>query len=119
MRYCNAGHIPPLVYRRKENEFYSLKAKGKPVGWFKELQLEEKEFQLKTGDRLILFTDGIVENFNENRVQFGWDNLKEFIRHHIDLPPEKFSHELVSCLKKYSGKNNFDDDVCMIVFDVL
>ena len=119
LQYSNAGHFPPLVYRPKSDEFFELKAKGTPLGWFKTLKLEEEEIQLNTGDRLLLYTDGIIECTNTDGVEFTEEKFREFIKTNSKLLPEKFSNELLKHLRDYSGKDDFDDDLCLIVLDIL
>jgi serine phosphatase RsbU (regulator of sigma subunit) len=118
LRYSNAGHFPPFLYKRKTDEFIELNAKGTPLGWFKDIKLDEKEVQLSQGDRLVIYTDGITECHNKNNELFGDERFKQFIRGKIDLNPDDFSKELLKSLKEYSGENQFDDDLTMIVFDI-
>ncbi|PKL16058.1 MAG: hypothetical protein CVV49_18200, partial [Spirochaetae bacterium HGW-Spirochaetae-5] len=118
LKYSNAGHVPPLVYRRKNSEFFELKAKGKPLGWFKNISIEENEFQLLPGDRLILFTDGITECENLNGELFGDERFKKFIISCADSPAEKFCNEFIPHLNGYSESKKFNDDLTLLVFDV-
>ncbi len=67
LKFSNAGHFPPLVYRPSSGEFMELSAKGTPLGWFRNIIIEEKEIGLVPGDRLVLFTDGITECMNPRR----------------------------------------------------
>ncbi len=119
MKFSNAGHFPPLIYKRKSGKFIEVNAKGMPLGWFKNITIEEKEIQIESGDRLILFTDGITECMDPQRELFGDKRFREFIRENIDLSPEKFSHSLLSRLKEFSKSDSFEDDLTMVVFDVL
>ncbi len=118
MRYSSAGHCPPLLYRKNGDECIELNAKGKPLGWFNTVTIEEKEFQLLSGDRLILFTDGITECSSPEKEMFGDARFIEFIRENSGLSPEDFSAKLLSRLKKFSRSDKFEDDLTMIVFDV-
>jgi PAS domain S-box-containing protein len=119
MKFSNAGHQPPLVYREKTGEFFELAAKGKPLGWFSSLNIEEKEFQLLSGDRLILYTDGITECARIQRELFGDDRFREFIIANRAISPEDFCSSLLKHLRDFSQSEKFDDDLTLVVFDVL
>jgi len=90
-----------------------------PLGWFDNLEIEQKEISLEKDDRLFLFTDGITECRNSNVEMFGIDRFYEFIENNIALEPEEFSSKLLKVLKNFSGQDTFEDDLCLIVLDVL
>jgi len=119
MKYSNAGHLPPLVHRRKSGEVLELKARGMPLGWFKNLKIEEKEIQLLSGDRLIMYTDGITESMDPGRELFGEERFRRFIRAGGELSPAVFCDSLLAHLRDYSRNEKLDDDLTIIVFDVL
>ena len=49
----------------------------------------------------------------------GQYKFRKFIREKIKLSPEKFTDTLISKLKEYSGRDDFDDDLCIMVLDIL
>jgi serine phosphatase RsbU (regulator of sigma subunit) len=118
MNYCNAGHLPALVYRPAERGFIELKAKGNPLGLFGELQVEEKSLRLQPGDRLVLFTDGIVECVGPGVEMYGLGRLRDFIAGTAGDAPESFAGKIVGDLKSFSGSEWFEDDLTLLVFDV-
>ncbi len=118
LKYANAGHFYPVVYRKNTDEFYELKAKGKPLGWFTDLQLAEEEMQLTEGDRVVFYTDGITECMNTQNELYGENRFKEFIRRNAVMEPEKFSSILIEELKSFCSNEKFNDDLCLLVFDV-
>ncbi|MCP4135125.1 MAG: SpoIIE family protein phosphatase, partial [bacterium] len=119
MKFSSAGHFPQFIYRESNNTFYDLNTKGRPLGWFSDLQLEEKEISLKADDRVILYTDGITESENPGNKLFGIGSFKDFVQESRAHSPEEFTHAIIAHLKEYSEKEEFDDDLCLIVFDVL
>lgn len=118
MKYVNAGHIYPLVYRKKSDEFYELKAKGRPLGLFSDLELSEGEIRLEKGDRVIFYTDGITECMNSDNQLFGEERLKDFIRKNAFLEQYQFSGRLINVLKSFCSKDKFNDDLCLVLLDV-
>jgi len=119
LKYCNAGHMPPLLFRRGSGEFFELNTRGTILGWIEDPLFEEKEFSLHPGDRLVLYTDGITECVDPSNDLFGEERLKELIRTNPSLEPEQLSAMIISALRDFSGSEKFDDDVTLVIFDVL
>jgi len=118
LRYCNAGHLEPLLFRRKSGEFVELNARGKPMGWFREYEIKEREFGMLSGDRLVLYTDGITECTCPGGELFGDDRLRDFIAKNVHRSPESLSEHLLEELKSYCGAASFNDDLTFIVLDL-
>ncbi len=118
MRYSNAGHLPPIVYKKDKGTFLELNAKGKPLGWFTDLQLTEEKIQLESGDRVLFYTDGITESMDGDKQLYGEDRFKEFISTNASLDPDLFSNKLINELMIFCNNDKFDDDLCLLVFDI-
>ncbi len=119
MKFSNAGHIPPLIYRKSCDSFFEINAVGKPLGLLENLHLEEGEIQLEKGDRVIFYTDGVTECSNSDKQLYGELMFKDFIRRNSAVNQDVFAKELIKELKAFNMKNEFDDDLCLLVFDVL
>jgi sigma-B regulation protein RsbU (phosphoserine phosphatase) len=120
MIYAGAGHMPLLLWRAAEKKIYEFREKGTILGQFEDLQFKNISFALKPDDRIILYTDGIVETSNTKSVLFGFDRLKEFIMSHAQLPAGQFADALIRQLFNWSGKPSeeaLDDDLTLIVAD--
>ncbi|HPJ41666.1 MAG TPA: 7TM diverse intracellular signaling domain-containing protein [Spirochaetota bacterium] len=118
LRYANAGHFYPVVFRKNTGEFFELKAQGKPLGWFNDLKLAEEEVQLNEGDRVVFYTDGITECMNLKNELFGENRFREFIKNNAEMEPVLFSGKLIDELKTFCSSDKFNDDLCLLVFDV-
>lgn len=118
MTYSSAGHFPPLVYRAKNDSFHELKTKGNPLGWFDAPMLNETSIDLESGDRILLYTDGIIESMNSDKEEYADNRFMDFIRSHSDLSPDEFQEALITDLHQFTGEESFDDDVCIITVDV-
>ena len=87
---------------------------------FEDIQFKNIRFALKPNDRIILYTDGIVETSNATNMLFGFERLKEFIMSHAQLPAGQFADALIRQLFNWSGKPSeevLDDDLTLIVVD--
>ncbi len=119
MRYANAGHTPSILYRKKNDELIELRTKGKPLGWFNDIHIEEKTIQLESGDRIIFYTDGITECSNSSDELYEDERFIKAIKDYSGLSAEMFSKELMKELELFNGGSSFDDDITMMVIDVL
>ena len=79
LTFTNAGHNPPLLMRHN-GECEQLDEGGSVIGAFCESVYTEREIQLYSGDKLLLFTDGVTEARNASGEEFGEQRLQECLR---------------------------------------
>jgi serine phosphatase RsbU (regulator of sigma subunit) len=79
LTYCNCGHNPPLLLRRGESTFESLRNCGPPLGIGDDLRYVPRSIALAPGDTLVLYTDGVTEAEDAQSAQFGSKRLEESI----------------------------------------
>ena len=77
--YVNAGHNPPILYRRSDGTFTELEATGMAMGAMNDAEYTEEVTKLMPGDLLVLYTDGITEAENVRLEMFGTDRLMNAI----------------------------------------
>ena len=77
MRYVSAGHPAGLV--RRGDAILKLTTTGHPLGYFDQPELEEKTFRLAANDRLLLYTDGVVDGLNPVGSVFGAERLEALL----------------------------------------
>jgi hypothetical protein len=118
--YAGAGHPPLLLWRGSEQKIYEYREKGIILGQFEDARYQNIELNLKSGDRFLLYTDGIIEATNNSGDFFGWDHFKDFITSHGSLPVGQFSDALIQRIFSWSGKHSeeaLDDDLTLVVAD--
>ncbi|MEJ2662769.1 MAG: SpoIIE family protein phosphatase [Spirochaetia bacterium] len=92
---ARAGHTYPLL-QRKNGRFSQIESGGSAIGIFPDIDLEEYSFRFEKGDRLILYSDGLVDVRDQDQEHFTLERLLEFLRE-----TEKSSlEELIANLKK-------------------
>jgi phosphoserine phosphatase RsbU/P len=74
LRYVNAGHNPPLIFRRNGSIEW-LEKGGAPVGMFPDSLYEQSAVQLDPGDLVVAYTDGIIEAANPSGEEWGVQGL--------------------------------------------
>jgi serine phosphatase RsbU (regulator of sigma subunit) len=112
LTYCNAGHTPPLLIRA-DGTSMELKAAGAVLGPFPHWLYEQSELQMRSGDKLLLFTDGLVEACNADEESFGEHNLIRIARENPTSSAEELMGLLMRSASQHSGEH-FQDDVSLI-----
>jgi sigma-B regulation protein RsbU (phosphoserine phosphatase) len=111
MRYANGGHNPPLLSPfGKPYQFMQLE-KGLPLGMFTESRYTCCALDLRSGDKLYLYTDGINEAMNEAEEQFGNQRFLEKANVHRDLAPEAFDEAVRRELLLFTAGAEQSDDI--------
>ena len=77
--YVNAGHNPALLLRAATGQFETLDATGPLLGTFETAAYKERLVELRPGDVLVLYTDGITEAMDAAGDLFGEERLREVI----------------------------------------
>lgn len=120
LRYCNAGHNPPILCRRTENgdSFHKLHDGGTVIGLFPDIVFVEAKVQVEPGDILIGYTDGISEAMNTREEEFGEERLEEII-HRCE---SRSAADMITCmlarLDAFTASAPQHDDMTLIVVRV-
>lgn len=120
--YSSAGHPPLIIYRRKINEMKEISVPGIPIGVFPETSFRDTTFQVKPGDRLILYTDGVMDAMNKSGEQFGKQRFMDLIIETKNLLAEDAIDSMVQKINRWSElKENeaHEDDITLIILDIL
>lgn len=114
MDYVNAGHPAPLV--RRGEEILALPATAPPVGFFVEPEIHSGTFQFCRDDRLLLYTDGITEAWNESGELFGAERLRRVL---AELKGDHMAllQQLFATLREFGADDSPADDCTAIVID--
>jgi sigma-B regulation protein RsbU (phosphoserine phosphatase) len=112
--FSNAGQPSPILIRGEE--IIELKSSGSPLGMFPEVNGSEIKFDLKIGDRLFIYTDGLSEAVNNRGEPFGIERIIDFLQKNHSLPIENILDIVVSEVTTFTGEN-FDDDVTIIIIE--
>ncbi|MBI9067046.1 MAG: SpoIIE family protein phosphatase [Salinivirgaceae bacterium] len=122
LTYSSAGHPPLVIFNRKNNEIKELWVKGIPIGVFPETDFMEETITLEKGDRLLLYTDGILDVINNSNEMFGKDRFFGLIKDSKNLMVEDTTKTITQAIRDWSGKElgeAFEDDITLVIFDVL
>lgn len=113
LRYANCGHLPAILLR-KEGAVEKLDATATILGLFTDWDCEIGERELKQGDTLVLYTDGVTESFDAAREEFGEERLIETIRRNAGHSPKDCVTAIVEEVRRHNPREQ-QDDITLIV----
>lgn len=113
LTYSNAGHNPGVVVRAG-GEVLRLDRGGTVLGPFARCRFEQGEIAVESGDRVLLFTDGVTEAGNEAGEEFGEDRLIAMLSENRGIGADHLQRSLMEAVTEFSG-GDFKDDATLIV----
>lgn len=114
--YCNAGHNPAyLIYARDGLEPQALGRTGIPIGVSVDGSWEFKTMQMRKGDIMVLYTDGIVDAQNGNMELYGAARMLENVRANRDLNVMEIKDNLIADVQLFVGDETQFDDITLMV----
>lgn len=120
LRHANAGHWPLIVWRKKEQRIIMQYENCMPFGWSIEKEYPVMETDIVPGDRIILYTDGILEARNGEGELFGEERFHGLIRSYQDRSAGEFTKGTYAAVLQWisveSGRS-LGDDITIIAVD--
>ncbi|MBP5371470.1 MAG: SpoIIE family protein phosphatase [Bacteroidales bacterium] len=116
--YVNAGHNPPLLFKKEYSELMYLTSGCVGLGMLEEIpRLKVGSVHIGSGDKLLCFTDGLIEAENELGKAFGTIPIEGALT--IDGSAADVVHYLRSELEQFIGTAAVNDDVSIMGIDFL
>ncbi len=116
MEYVNAGHNE-IYLKKSDNSIVSLKVTGPMIGVMNDIEFETGRVNISNGDRLVLYTDGVVEAKDDTDKAYEPARLVDFIIHHHGNP-EDFVKKLHKDLMDFKKLTPHNDDITLLVVDI-
>jgi serine phosphatase RsbU (regulator of sigma subunit) len=119
--YAGAGHPPLLLRRGASGAVEECEENGLLLGFRPTATYSTARLELHPGDRLVMYTDGILEAANRADQFFGKEQLKGLLAQHAPSSPDDFADCLLHNLATWSGTNSNrpqEDDLTLLVIDI-
>lgn len=119
-RFGRAGH-PSAFLQRANGEIIKVHPKGKIIGVFPEIQIDEVTYPVHPKDRILLLSDGVLECFDPKGNMFGEAGLVDFLKTNRELPNHLFKGKLIQELESFSHREikDWDDDLTFIFLELV
>lgn len=117
---CSAGQTQPIVFSLRTGEARLMETEGDtfPLGILDEVDYKETIVRLAPGDRVVFYTDGIVEAMNEKREIFGFERLLRVIQEARAMNPDSLLKEIMTRVNDFVAGAPQSDDLTVIVLSV-
>ena len=118
MTYCGAGHPRPIFLHRENSTIELLSSEGFFIGMFDQAEYTDKVVKIQSGDRFMVFTDGIIEAYSDDRgEQFGEKRLLECFRGCGEEPIDCVIEHIIDRVKSFMKKSIFYDDLAIVAVE--
>jgi sigma-B regulation protein RsbU (phosphoserine phosphatase) len=114
IRVANAGH-PPLLLGRADRRVIQSDEHGLMLGIMPDAVYTTSELELRDGDCVLLYTDGISEARNPNGEFLDLDRVRDWLSSANGHDARMFADEALDRLQRWRGGTAFDDDVTLVV----
>jgi len=113
VRILNAGHMPAMIIR--ENETKEMPRGSPALGLKKKITFAEQRAELKQGEVLFVYSDGITDARNEAGEFFGEDKLIKLLQRNRTLSIEKIGKNILNEVDRFIGDARLYDDLSMVI----
>ncbi len=114
LRYGNAGHNRPVLFRPGAEPLI-LQHGDLVLGFSEDVEYHEKRLELRSGDVVVIYSDGINESMNVRREQFGDRRLIEIVAESVDEKASVIVDRVVAAVEAHTGDTQQTDDVTISV----
>ena len=113
--YANAGHNPPIFYSEQKDEIKYLGTTGPLLGPAPKSKYHTDSINIKVGDILVIYSDGIVEAADINFDFYEEKKLEAIIRKNKDLMPKEIAYKILDDVSKFSKNGKYNDDKTLVI----
>ncbi len=113
--YVNAGHLAPFVLRAGGTELERLEEGGPVLGVIPQAQYRQGEVELRPGDVLVIYSDGVVEAENAHGEEFGEERLAAIIRENSHQNATDLRDTILAHVRHFVREEPQQDDLTLLV----
>jgi sigma-B regulation protein RsbU (phosphoserine phosphatase) len=118
LSYSSAGHPPPILMGA-DGSLRLLKCHGPVIGTGSVHSFLMEEVSLRSGDKVIVYTDGILDYSNDRGEFFGKERLLDTLRKHAGSPVQTLMEMVQRSLKNFAGAASPEDDASIMTIEYM
>jgi len=116
IRLCQAGHPSPIKITA-DGVTSEIGDGGFPVGLWPDMTYEETTTSLMPGERLVLYSDGVLACLNEEQVPYSLEQMQDIIRGQSGKPLKEVLHAVQADLEQWNQGKDFPDDISLLIVE--
>ncbi len=115
--FSNAGHNPPFILH-ENGEIEILIEGGLILGMMPEVSYEERTIQLRKGDYILMYTDGVTEAMDEDENEFGEERVEKILSEYNALSAEAIIKKVTAEVEAFVRNTPQSDDITLVALKV-
>lgn len=115
IEYISAGHNEVIHYNIKKDAIEIINSTSLPLGIFENTEYKSVEKKINKNDILVLYTDGLTEAQNENRIMYSFEKLYDIVSLYKKSSPQIILDAIEDSLNKFIEKTPLNDDTTILV----
>lgn len=115
--FAKAGHHPPFYWDSEKGLFENIGAKGPGLGIIEDPVYSITELPYRSGDKLLFFTDGIIEQRDREGEMYSVERLNNAFKDAIRGETRNILDRLLENLNDFSGNAEYEDDITMLLYE--
>src|SRR3972149_4753627 len=119
LHFASAGHPKAIIFRGKENKTIFMNGGGPCLGILEGVTFETHPVRLHAGDRLIYYTDGLIEAKSPGGKMLGTEGLCRMIEGSMEANgPGNIAAGIASRIEKFAGVDSYEDDLTVLCLEI-
>jgi len=119
LSYVRAGHPYPFLLRKQSKIVEKLDAEGDMIAMFGKITVKQSEIEVNPGDRLVAYSDGLIEAVDFNDKMYGINRLVKELESSFAMESNELLDHLVKSVNDFSGGRSNDDDVALLIIEFI
>jgi serine phosphatase RsbU (regulator of sigma subunit) len=117
--YVRGGHPHPHIIRKATGKVERLEGDGDIIGIHDKIELDENVIRLEKGDRLLAYSDGLLDVSGDSGQQYGLVNLLKTVEANINSGGQELINDVVRDIRGFSGGAALEDDMAVFLLERL
>lgn len=115
--FAKAGHHQPFFWNSEKGNFRTISAKGPGLGIVDDPVYSVTEMPYNEGDKILFFTDGIIEQRNPEGDMYSSERLSKAFKSAIQSGKKNILNLLLIKLHDFAGDVEYEDDITMLLYE--